>query len=161
MTVHDSVPGLDAAASHRAAEILQERLDSTIDLHLTLKHVHWNVVGPNFIGVHQMLDDQVGPARAMSDELAERIATLGAQPEGTPGGVVKRRTWDDYGLGRASTQDHLAALDEAYDGIIADHRVAQAELADIDPVSEDLILGQLRQLELFQWFVRSHVETGR
>ena len=27
-------------------------------------------------------------------------------------------------------------------------------------MSEDLIIEQLRQLELFQWFVRAHLETS-
>jgi starvation-inducible DNA-binding protein len=26
-------------------------------------------------------------------------------------------------------------------------------------VTEDLLIGQLRQLELFQWFVRAHLES--
>ncbi len=75
-----TVPGLTIKDGHKVAEILQERLHALIDLALTLKHVHWNVVGPNFIAVHQMLDPQVDAVRAMSDVLAERIATLGAFP---------------------------------------------------------------------------------
>ncbi len=47
-----------------------------------------------------------------------------------------------------------------YDGVIASHRQAQETLSEQDPVSEDLIIEQLRQLELFQWFVRAHLETS-
>lgn len=54
------------------------------DLALTLKHIHWNVVGPHFIAVHTMLDPQVVAVREMADETAERIATLGVAPLGTP-----------------------------------------------------------------------------
>ena len=45
-----TVPGLSSADGSSVADILQERLSAYNDLHLTLKHVHWNVVGPNFIG---------------------------------------------------------------------------------------------------------------
>ncbi len=55
------------------------------DLHLALKHVHWNVVGPNFIGVHEMIDPQVALVRGYADEAAERIAALGTSPQGTGG----------------------------------------------------------------------------
>ena len=59
------------------AELLQKQLSTYNDLHLTLKHVHWNVVGPNFIGVHEMIDPQVDLVRGYADEAAERIAALG------------------------------------------------------------------------------------
>jgi DNA-binding ferritin-like protein len=39
--------------------LLQDRLNALNDPALTLKHVHWNVVGPNFIAVHTMLDPQL------------------------------------------------------------------------------------------------------
>ena len=95
-----TVPGLTAAEGEKLATLLQERLSAYNDLHLTLKHVHWNVVGPNFIAVHEMLDPQIDEVRGYADTLAERIATLGHAPRGTVGAVVQDRTWDDYSLGR-------------------------------------------------------------
>ena len=53
------VPGLTAKDSGIVVTALQDRLFAYTDLHLVLKHVHWNVVGAHFIGVHQMLDPQV------------------------------------------------------------------------------------------------------
>src|SRR5208282_2797351 len=83
-----TVPGMKSDDADKVVTILQDRLNSFNDLALTLKHVHWNVVGPNFIAVHTMLDPQVDAVRAMVDETAERIATLGASPVGTPGALV-------------------------------------------------------------------------
>lgn len=159
-TTYTTVPGLDERASARVVETLSGRLVSLIDLSLTLKHVHWNVVGEGFIGVHEMLDPQVDKVRAMVDETAERVATLGGTPIGTPGHVAGSRDWDDYALGKALVRDHLEALNAAYDGVIADHRAAQAEVAETDPVSQDLLLEHLRHLELMQWLVRAHLENA-
>ncbi len=151
------VPDLPTRDATREVQILQERLVALLDLQLTLKHVHWNVLGPNFIAVHEMIDPQVDAVRAMSDAVAERIATLGGSPAGTPGAIVGGRSWDDYELRRSGTSEHLQALDSVFAGVIADHRRAVDELGSLDPVSEDLMIGHLGQLELFAWFVRSHL----
>src|ERR1700712_5223233 len=119
-----TVPGMKPGNAERVNTLLQDRLNSLNDLALTLKHVHWNVGGPNFIAVHTMLDPQVDEVRLMVDALAERIATLGGSPMGTPGALVAQRSWDDYSIGRADTGAHLAALDLVYTGIIEDHRAA-------------------------------------
>lgn len=106
-----TIPGLTDTQSRKIADLLQSQLSTYNDLHLTLKHVHWNVVGPNFIGVHEMLDPQVELVRGYADAVAERIAALGRSPQGTPGAILKDRTWDDYSVGRDTVQAHLAALD--------------------------------------------------
>ncbi len=111
-----TVPGLTDKQGAEVAELLQKALSRYNDLHLTLKHVHWNVVGPNFIGVHEMIDPQVELVRGYADEVAERIAALGASPQGTPGAIQNDRTWDDYSVGRDTVQAHLAALDLVYTG---------------------------------------------
>ena len=155
-----SVPGMSTDEATQVRERLQQRLTALMDAELTLKHIHWNVVGPNFIGVHEMLDPQVDAVREMVDDLAERIATLGGSPIGTPGHIVATRTWDDYDLLRGSTSEHLGALDIVYSGIIADHRDAIAETEEPDPVSQDMLIEQSGQLEQFQWFVRAHLEDS-
>ncbi|MDT5265577.1 MAG: starvation-inducible DNA-binding protein, partial [Mycobacterium sp.] len=88
-----TVPGMSAKDGREVADLLQKQLSTYNDLHLTLKHVHWNVVGPNFIGVHEMIDPQVDLVRGYADEVAERIAALGVSPQGTPGAILKDRTW--------------------------------------------------------------------
>ena len=59
MTLAFVVPGLDEAASEKAIAILQNRLSQEQEAALVLKHAHWNVTGPNFIAVHEMLDPEV------------------------------------------------------------------------------------------------------
>ncbi|MFA6297871.1 MAG: DNA starvation/stationary phase protection protein [Nocardioides sp.] len=156
--LHYTVPGMTESDATRVVELLQSRLHACNDLHLTLKHVHWNVVGPHFIAVHEMIDPQVEAVRGFADDLAERIATLGGSPVGTPGALVAARTWDEYSIGRATTQEHLGALDVVYQGVIGSYRDAFKELDELDPVTQDMFIGQTEQLELFHWFVRAHLE---
>src|SRR6476469_928917 len=155
-----TVPGLSEKQGGEVAELLQKALSRYNDLHLTLKHVHWNVVGPNFIGVHEMIDPQVELVRGYADDAAERIAALGQSPQGTPGAIIKDRTWDDYSVGRDTVQAQLAALDLVYTGVLEDARKAIDRLDDLDLVSQDLFISQAGELEKFQWFVRAHLENS-
>jgi starvation-inducible DNA-binding protein len=153
------VPGLGQKDAAAIIDILQDRLNALNDLALTLKHIHWNVVGPHFIAVHTMLDPQVDAVRLMVDSTAERIATLGGSPAGTPGALVAGRSWDDYSLGRDDALAHMGALDIVYSGVIEAHRKAIEETEDLDQVTQDMLIGQAEQLEQFHWFVRAHLET--
>ncbi|MBQ4797634.1 DNA starvation/stationary phase protection protein Dps [Pseudoalteromonas sp. MMG006] len=155
-----TAPGMDNDAAQSTIATLDNRMVALIDLQLTLKHIHWNVVGPNFIGVHEMLDPQVEVVREMTDTIAERIATLGGVPVGTPQSIVDRRSWNEYSVGKGLVTEHLGALDKVYNGINSDHRKAIETLSELDPVSEDMITSQLAELEQFQWFVRAHIESA-
>ncbi|MFQ3563011.1 DNA starvation/stationary phase protection protein Dps [Streptomyces gramineus] len=160
LTPKYTVPGIEREAAGRLIGVLRLRLHALNDLHLTLKHVHWNVVGPHFIAVHEMIDPQVDRVRDMADDVAERIAALGGIAQGTPGALVAERTWDDYSIGRADAIAHLGALELVYTGVIEAVRAAIKEAGDIDTATEDLLIEQLRDLEQFQWFVRAHLESS-
>jgi len=155
---YSSVPYLTAAESAAIIKALQQSLYALNDLHLTLKHVHWNVEGPNFIAVHEMLDPQVDDVRLMADAIAERIAMLGGVPDGRPGPLVKHRTWGEYPVGRANATEHLQALAKFFDEIIAvEHHATEVAGDNNDLVTEGLLTSQLEELEKYNWFVRAHL----
>ena len=155
-----TLPGLSTDEGKRVVEILQERLVCYNDLHLTLKHVHWNVVGPHFIGVHEMIDPQVELVREYADQVAERIAALGGSPNGTPGAIIAIRGWEDYPLGRDTVENHLHELDKVYDGVVESNRTAMDDLEELDLVTQDMLIEHTAELEKFQWFVRAHLESA-
>src|SRR3954463_4633322 len=128
------------ATARKVTDLLQKQLSTYNDLHLTLKHVHWNVVGPNFIAVHKMLDPQIDAVRAMTDEVAERIATLGGSPNGTPGVLAEAGDRSNYSLGRANTQAHLEAVDLLYREVIGQTRATADALEKLDIVTQDLLV---------------------
>ena len=102
-----TIPGLTDEQGAQIVAILQSRLSEYNDLQLTLKHVHWNVVGPNFIGVHEMIDPQVDLVRLFADAVAVRIAALGGTPLGTGGAIMEDRAQGGDPLrpaGTASTE---------------------------------------------------------
>lgn len=156
---HQYAPaGLETGEAEKLGDVLQERLASLIDLSLILKHVHWNVVGPGFKAVHEMMDTQVESTRSMIDAVAERISTLGGVAAGLPAQVVEMRPAEnDYSLGRGPVMAHLGALDKVYERTGRGHRDAIEQVAAIDPVTEDLLIAQTSTIELNHWFVRAHI----
>ena len=156
---HQYAPaGLSTGEAEKLGEVLQERLACLIDLSLILKHVHWNVIGPGFVAVHEMMDAQVESTRGMIDAVAERISTLGGVAGGLATQVTEMRpAEDDYALGRAPVMAHLGALDKVYERIGQGHREAIEHAAAIDPVTEDLLIAQTSMLELNHWFIRAHI----
>ena len=152
--------GLDLTDAGQVTDRLQTRLADLIDLSLTLKHVHWNVVGWGFMSMHKLMDEQTDTVRVLVDEMAERISSLGGVAAGLTSQVADNRTSDgDYSLGRGDVVAHLGALDKVYSRVCMGHRDVLTEVGDLDPVSEDLIISQLRALELNHWFVRAHLEN--
>ena len=107
-----------------------------------------------------MIDPRGGAVRGFADDVAERIAALGASPQGTMGAIIRDRSWDDYSVDRDTVQAHLAALDLVYNGVIEDIRHAIDETDEIDQVTQDLLIDQAGNLEKFQWCVRAHLESA-
>lgn len=158
MSLEYVVPGLSEEVSEKIVAILQSRLSQEQEAALILKHAHWNVEGPNFIAVHEMIDPQVAAVLAQADETAERISTLGGSPDGTPDAIVRNRSWEGLGLkGHQSTTDYINALIAYYDEFIANDRKAIAELDELDVISSNIVQDHVQELEKFQWFLRSHV----
>lgn len=152
--------GMDLRTAETITETLQGRLADLADLSMTLKHVHWNVVGFGFIATHELMDRQVAVVNEMIDEVAERITTMGAIAGGLPSQVIANRSSDeDYALGRGPVMAHLGALDKVYGRVVAAHREALEEVGEDDLVTQDLLIGQIAKLDLNHWFIRAHLEN--
>lgn len=142
---------------HRDAtvSVLQTCLYDLIDLALQGKQAHWNVVGTQFRSVHLELDEIIESVREASDDVAERIATLGVSPDGRARVVGERTRLKSFpeGLQTASAtvtiySDRLAST---VDGI----REGISAVASHDPVSEDLLIGIAGRLEKHLWMLQS------
>ena len=62
-------------------QLLNDRLAEAIDLQLQAKHAHWNVKGPNFVGLHDLFDRVADAASEYVDLIAERGAHWAEWPK--------------------------------------------------------------------------------
>lgn len=151
-------PGLDEETSEKIITVLQNRLSNEQEAALVLKHAHWNLVGPNFIAVHEMLDPEVDSVLNQADETAERISQLGGSPMGRADDVVANRSWDKFELtGRKSAEEYLKALIAYYEQFIAADREAIKQLDELDVISSNIVQDHVQDLEKFLWFMRAHL----
>jgi len=146
---------LSTADSNQVAEHLQKRLVDLIDLALILKQAHWQVVGTNFRAVHMQLDEIIADVRAGSDEVAERMSTLGVAPDGRASVVSETSTLTSFDYGFAKTPETVTAVADILLETITGLRESIGLLADIDPISEDLLISIAAPLEQHLWMIQS------
>jgi starvation-inducible DNA-binding protein len=142
-----------------AVALLQARLADAIDMALITKQAHWNLKGPQFIGVHLMLDKFREDQDEWVVEMAERITQLGGTAFGTVQSVGGATKLPAYPLDIYQVSDHIHALIERY------ALVANAIRANIDEVDEagdadtaDLFTEVSRGIDKQLWFLEAHTQ---
>lgn len=142
-------------------ELLNKLLATSVDLFTQAKQAHWNVKGRHFISAHELFDDVAKHAREHSDELAERIATLGGYARGTARQVAEQSALPEFAPDSLSGQDCLEALVERLSAEASALRSAIERCGNdlADPVTEDLLIEILRETEFDMWFLESHLEV--
>ena len=107
MTLHETRNDLKSNTRKTSVEVLNARLADAIDLALLTKQAHWNLKGPRFIMIHEMLDGFRTDLDEHVDTIAERAVQLGGTALGTSQTVVRTSTLDPYPTNIYSVQDHL------------------------------------------------------
>jgi starvation-inducible DNA-binding protein len=139
--------------------VLNARLADAIDLALLTKQAHWNIKGPQFIALHEMIDGFRTEIDEHVDTMAERVVQLGGTALGTTQAVAKATTLAPYPTDIYASNDHLNALIERYG------KVANAVRAAIDETGEagdadtaDLFTAFSRALDKALWFLEAHMQ---
>ncbi len=138
---------------------LQATLVELVDLSLLGKQAHWNVVGPQFRSVHLELDEIVDFARLSSDRVAERIATIGASPDGRVETVSASSELAPFPAGYVPATETVQRVTDAMDTIAGRMKQRILAIGDADPVSQDILIGTTDELEKAAWMLRSQLTT--
>jgi starvation-inducible DNA-binding protein len=155
---------IDIPAKQRAAviELLNARLADELDLKLQAKQAHWNVKGPNFIALHEQFDKTASSLDEPADSIAERVAALGGEAQGTLGIVAERTKIKAYPLGLKTGQAHVQAISDGLATLAKSVRESIARSNEIgDLVTADLFTQVAGELDKTLWFVEAHLQAER
>ena len=139
--------------------LLNARLADAIDLQTQTKQAHWNVMGPNFIALHELFDKVNEDVEDYVDDIAERAVQLGGVAEGTARMAAKRSSLAEYPANAVDGRSHVEALSSALAafGKSARKAIDQAdELHDVD--TSDLFTEISRGVDKWLWFVEAHLQ---
>jgi starvation-inducible DNA-binding protein len=151
---------LSESVRSKAVGLLNARLADCIDLQTQTKQAHWNVKGPNFIGLHELFDKINEEVEDYVDEIAERVVQLGGVAEGTARIAAKRSSLAEYPVSLADGRSHVDALSSvlAAFGKAARKGIEEAnELGDLD--TADLFTEVSRGIDKWLWFVEAHLQA--
>ena len=146
---------LQATRGSVAAVALQDTLVELIDLSLQAKQAHWNVTGPNFRPLHEMLDDFVAQYRDWYDEVAERLAAIGVAPDGRAATVAAASSLEPLPAGPLEDRVVVPLIEERLSTVTRRVQERTKEIGEDDLVSQDLLIGIVHGLEKQGWMLRA------
>ncbi|MEO0321455.1 MAG: DNA starvation/stationary phase protection protein [Myxococcota bacterium] len=134
---------------------LQSTAFELIDLALKGKQLHWNVVGPRFHSVHELLDTLIDAQRAWGDMTAERITAIGRAAQGEARDVMGGSPLPELPKGYLA-DDTAVELQSRNISIVTERLRERVErVSQLDPASEDLLIEVLRGLEKQSWMLQA------
>lgn len=139
--------------------LLNARLADALDLSLAVKQAHWNLKGPTFIAVHELLDMLRDHLDLNTDTLAERVAQLDGVALGTAQAIAKGSELTAYPTDVHKVPDHVKALVDRYAALAKSVREAIDSADDAgDAGTADIFTAFSRDIDKDLWFLKSHLE---
>lgn len=159
MKTHETRNDLPSNAKTTVIALLNENLAAAIDLALATKQAHWNMKGPQFIAVHEMVDGFRGQLDEHVDTIAERVVQLGGTALGSLQPVAKATKLKPYPTDVFKVHDHLEELAARYGAVANMVRKAIEEADEAgDATTADIFTAASRTLDKTLWFLEAHLQ---
>jgi starvation-inducible DNA-binding protein len=146
----------------KAIELLNARLADAVDLQTQTKQAHWNVKGPNFIGLHELFDKINEDVEDNVDEIAERVVQLGGVAEGTARMAAKRSSLSEYPTKTVDGRSHVEALSSVLAAFGKSVRKAITDANDLGDLDTANMFTEIScGIDKWLWFVEAHQQAER
>ncbi len=152
--------GLTDEQRNGVIDLLNHDLADTYLLVIKTKKYHWDVVGPQFISLHELWDEQYTTISENIDSIAERIRTLGGFPIGTAEEFIRFASVKERpGVIPAATE-MVSRLVDHHEAIIRSLRehIDQCSEEFHDEGTADFLTGLMEGHEEMAWMLRSFIE---
>jgi starvation-inducible DNA-binding protein len=152
--------GLTEEQRQGSAQALNTVLCDESLLLIKTRKAHWDVVGPQFLTLHELLDEQYQKISGYVDDVAERIRALGAFPIGTAAGFIQ-------GSNLREEPGELEGATAIVGRLLDDHETVIRVLRDFaertetlhaDRGTSDFLVQIMQGHEEMAWMLRSFLE---
>jgi starvation-inducible DNA-binding protein len=152
--------GLSDREREGSIGLLNIALSNAYLLLIKTKKYHWDVVGPQFMTLHKLWEEQYQTLSLSVDEYAERIRMLGGYPVGTAAGFLKCSTLNEDPGDILGATSMVTRLVHDHEEIIRSLRAAVDVCTDEfhDAGNADFLTGQMEEHESMAWMLRSFIE---
>ena len=148
---------LSTEQRERMATGVKQLLADTYVLYLKTQGFHWNVVGPNFIALHELFAQHYTELQGAIDTIAERIRILGAFAPATFG-EFRQLSSIEESPGKLDAFAMVEQLAEANEGVA---RTVRSLISIADEIGDestlDMLAARLRVHEKAAWMLRAHL----
>ena len=135
---------------------LQAMVVELIELHHVAKQFHWNIKGPLYLPLHELLDDYDETYLNATDLVAERMLQIGINVDGRVETVAKTANLGTTPNGAISDKVVLDLMSEKVLQVALRVRQRISKLAKIDEVSSNLLQDLSYKLDKQVWQLRAH-----
>jgi starvation-inducible DNA-binding protein len=158
VTLHPTRLDLPDSVCISSISLLSKTLATLIDLHSQTKQAHWNVIGPQFIALHELFDATAAELYEAIDTVAERITALSGKANGTIRQAVAKSELSEFPNDMDDGLAFVAALSDqfaVYTKLVRENSDQAADLGDVS--TADLFTGLSRDADKRLWFLEAHL----
>ena len=152
--------GLSDEVRDRVIGILNRTLADEHALYVKTRNYHWNVTGPEFHSLHELLEDFYQKLAPLADDVAERVRMLGGRAIGTMAEFSQQMRIGEQPGGAPEARQMVENLLADHEQIIRDLRhdieVCDDELNDQG--TTDFLTGLMEQHEKMAWMHRAFLD---
>jgi len=140
--------------SNHAKSALNQQVANYGVLFVKLHNYHWYIKGPDFLTLHEKLEELYTWVSEQYDIVAERLLMNNGTPSATLKEYLEQTTLEEAKSGLSA--------DEMIDSVIKDFQQVRKEMLDAiehleaqDVTVEDDLLGQAKEIEKQIWMLRA------
>lgn len=151
--VDERIP-LEENLRQPSAEALQATLYELISQRQAVQQAHWNVQGPLFYSLHDLLGHFYEALGPKIDMIAERQLALGVPADGRPNAVASAADLEPVPEGYLDDQQVLDLLTARYK-TISDRLSKRIDATSDDPVTQDMLIDVTGTIDDQLWKLRA------
>ncbi|MDX1920756.1 MAG: DNA starvation/stationary phase protection protein [Candidatus Caenarcaniphilales bacterium] len=139
--------------------ILNTVLADEYILYTKTRNFHWNVVGRDFIQLHEFFEKQYEQLNEVIDEVAERTRSLGGKSNGSLKEFADQTRLQEILEKNLNSGQMLQILLKDHETIIQELRQDSEKCEELgDMGTNDFLVGIMETHEKMAWMIRAHIE---